>query len=146
LAPRRAPLDPGLFITQIRWPFSDAASRWARRQSASLQSARHASRTLRTASRGPSGIVDLTTLAVGETIGRQLDHPAAVAHASPDGHALLLMSNANAVSAAMVRQPGYDPVSHRSARGAISTRACSPPVLAASRRGPTCWLARGQAS
>ena len=62
------------------------------------------------------------------------------------GHALPLMSNANAVSAAMVRQPGYDPVSHRSARGAISTQACSPPVLAASRRRPTCWHARGQAS
>ena len=74
---------------------------------------------------GPGGIADLTARAVGEAIGRQLGQPVvvdnkpgaggivaaqAVARAAPDGHALLLMSNANAVSVGLFRQLGYDPV------------------------------------
>jgi tripartite-type tricarboxylate transporter receptor subunit TctC len=74
---------------------------------------------------GPGGIADLTARAVGEAIGRQLGQPVvvdnkpsaggivaaqAVARAAPDGHTLLLMSNANAVSVGLFRQLGYDPV------------------------------------
>jgi tripartite-type tricarboxylate transporter receptor subunit TctC len=74
---------------------------------------------------GPGGIADGTARAVGEAIGRQLGQPVvvdnkpsaggivaaqAVARAAPDGHTLLLMSNANAVSVGLIRQLGYDPV------------------------------------
>lgn len=74
---------------------------------------------------GPGGIADLTARAVGEAIARLLGQPVvvdnkpgaggivaaqAVARTAPDGHTLLLMSNANAVSVGLIRQLGYDPV------------------------------------
>jgi tripartite-type tricarboxylate transporter receptor subunit TctC len=73
----------------------------------------------------PGGVADLTARAVGEALGRQLGQPVvvdnrpsagsivasqAVAHAAPDGHTLLLMSNGNAVSVGLFRKLGYDPV------------------------------------
>ena len=73
----------------------------------------------------PGGIADLTARAVAEHMGRALGQPAvvenkpsagsivasqAVATARPDGHTLLLMSNANAVSVGLFRKLPYDPV------------------------------------
>ncbi|MFO1326760.1 MAG: tripartite tricarboxylate transporter substrate binding protein [Rubrivivax sp.] len=73
----------------------------------------------------PGGIADLTARAVGEQMARTLGQPVvidnrpsagsivasqAVATARPDGHTLLLMSNANAVSVGLFRKLPYDPV------------------------------------
>jgi tripartite-type tricarboxylate transporter receptor subunit TctC len=74
---------------------------------------------------GPGGIADLTARAVGEAITRSLGQTVivdnkpgaggivasqAVANAPPDGHTLLLMSNATAVSASLYRKLPYDAV------------------------------------
>ena len=73
----------------------------------------------------PGGIADLTARAVAEQMGRSLGQPVvvenkpsagsivasqAVATSRPDGHTLLLMSNANAVSVGLFRKLPYDPV------------------------------------
>ena len=73
----------------------------------------------------PGGIADLTARAVAEHLARTLGQPVvvdnkpsagsivasqAVATAKPDGHTLLLMSNANAVSVGLFKKLGYDPV------------------------------------
>ena len=73
----------------------------------------------------PGGIADLSARAVGEQMVRTLGQPLvidnkpsagsivasqAVANARPDGHTLLLMSNANAVSVGLFRKLPYDPV------------------------------------
>jgi tripartite-type tricarboxylate transporter receptor subunit TctC len=74
---------------------------------------------------GPGGIADLTARAVAEGMARSLGQAVvvenkpsagsivasqAVAKAPPDGHTLLLMSNANAVSVGLFRKLPYDPV------------------------------------
>lgn len=71
----------------------------------------------------PGGIADITARAVAEAMARSLGQSivvdnrpsagsivasAAVAQARPDGHTLLLMSNANAVSASLFRKLPYD--------------------------------------
>lgn len=71
----------------------------------------------------PGGIADLSARAVAEAMARPLGQPVvvdnkpgaggivagtAVAQARPDGHTLLLMSNANAVSASLFRRLPYD--------------------------------------
>jgi tripartite-type tricarboxylate transporter receptor subunit TctC len=73
----------------------------------------------------PAGIADLTARAVAEHMARTLgvavvveNRPSAgsivasqaVASARPDGHTLLLMSNANAVSVGLFRRLPYDPL------------------------------------
>jgi tripartite-type tricarboxylate transporter receptor subunit TctC len=73
----------------------------------------------------PGGIADITARAVAEQMARTLGQPVvvenkpsagsivasqAVAMARPDGHTLLLMSNANAVSVGLFRKLPYDPV------------------------------------
>ncbi len=73
----------------------------------------------------PGGIADLTARTVAEAMGRTLGQPfvidnkpsagsivasTAVAKAAPDGHTLLLMSNANAVSTGLFKKLPYDPV------------------------------------
>lgn len=73
----------------------------------------------------PGGIADLTARAVAEHMARTLGAPVvvenrpsagsivasqAVAAARPDGHTLLLMSNANAVSVGLFRRLPYDPL------------------------------------
>jgi tripartite-type tricarboxylate transporter receptor subunit TctC len=73
----------------------------------------------------PGGIADLTARTVTEAMGRSLGQPfvvdnrpsagsivasTAVAGATPDGHTLLLMSNANAVSIGLFKKLPYDPV------------------------------------
>jgi tripartite-type tricarboxylate transporter receptor subunit TctC len=72
---------------------------------------------------GPGGIADITARAVAEAMGRRLGQPIvvdnrpsagsivasqAVATARPDGHTLLLMSNANAVSVGLFSGLPYD--------------------------------------
>jgi tripartite-type tricarboxylate transporter receptor subunit TctC len=74
---------------------------------------------------GPGGIADLTARAVGEALARSLGQPVVVdnqpgagaivasqrvARATPDGHTLLLLSNANAVAAGLLKIPGPDPL------------------------------------
>lgn len=71
----------------------------------------------------PGGIADITARTVGEAMGRTLgqtvvidNKPSAggivgsglVAKAAPDGHTLLLMSNANAVSATLFKKLPFD--------------------------------------
>jgi tripartite-type tricarboxylate transporter receptor subunit TctC len=71
----------------------------------------------------PGGIADLSARAVAESMARTLGQAivvdnrpsagsivasSAVAQARPDGHTLLLMSNANAVSASLFRKLPYD--------------------------------------
>lgn len=71
----------------------------------------------------PGGIADLVARTVGEQMARALGQPVivdnrpsagsivasqAVATARPDGHTLLLMSNANAVSAGLFKRLPYD--------------------------------------
>jgi tripartite-type tricarboxylate transporter receptor subunit TctC len=73
----------------------------------------------------PGGIADLTARAVAEHMARSLGQAVvidnkpsagsivasqAVATARPDGHTLLLMSNANAVSVGLFKKLPYDPV------------------------------------
>jgi tripartite-type tricarboxylate transporter receptor subunit TctC len=73
----------------------------------------------------PGGIAYLTARAVAEQMARTLGQPVvvdnrpsagsivasqAVATARPDGHTLLLMTNANAVSVGLFRKLPYDPV------------------------------------
>jgi tripartite-type tricarboxylate transporter receptor subunit TctC len=72
---------------------------------------------------GPGGIADLSARAVAQAMSRALQQPVvvdnkpgagaivgsqAVAQAAPDGHTLLLMSNANAVSASLFRKLPFD--------------------------------------
>ena len=74
---------------------------------------------------GPGGIADLTARAVGEALAQSLGQPVVVdnqpgagasvasqrvARATPDGHTLLLLSNANAVAPALMLAPGPDPL------------------------------------
>ncbi|MEY2688183.1 MAG: hypothetical protein RL375_2381 [Pseudomonadota bacterium] len=71
----------------------------------------------------PGGIADLTARSVAQAMAASLGQPIvvdnrpsagsivasqAVAHAAPDGHTLLLMSNANAVSASLFRKLPFD--------------------------------------
>jgi tripartite-type tricarboxylate transporter receptor subunit TctC len=72
---------------------------------------------------GPGGIADLTARTVAKAMSASLQQPivvdnrpsagaivgaAAVAHAEPDGHTVLLLSNANAVSAGLFRKLPFD--------------------------------------
>ncbi len=72
---------------------------------------------------GPGGIADLTARTVAQAMSERLKQPividnrpsagsivgsAAVAKAAPDGYTLLLMSNANAVSASLFKKLPYD--------------------------------------
>ena len=72
---------------------------------------------------GPGGIADLTARSVAAGMAPRLGQPvvvenrpsaggivaaSAVAHAPPDGYTLLLMSNANAISATLFRKLPYD--------------------------------------
>lgn len=72
---------------------------------------------------GPGGIADLTARAIGQAMAPLLGQPVvvdnrpgagsivasqAVASAAPDGHTLLLMSNAHAVAAGLFRRLPYD--------------------------------------
>jgi len=72
---------------------------------------------------GPGGIADITARTVAEAMGRRLGQPLvvdnrpsaggivagqAVATARPDGHTLLLMSNANAVSVSLFKKLPFD--------------------------------------
>lgn len=74
---------------------------------------------------GPGGIADITARTVAEVMAQRLGQPIvidnrpsagsivasqAVANAKPDGHTLLLMSNANAVSVGLFRKLPYDPL------------------------------------
>jgi len=74
---------------------------------------------------GPGGVADITARTVGQAMSASLKQPvvidnrpsagaivgsAAVAHAAPDGYTLLLLSNANAVSAGLFKKLPYDPV------------------------------------
>lgn len=71
----------------------------------------------------PGGIADITARAVAQAMAASLKQPmvvdnrpsagsitasAAVAQAAPDGHTLLLMSNANAVSAGLFKKLAFD--------------------------------------
>ncbi len=73
----------------------------------------------------PGGIADITARTVGEAMAKSLGQPVVVdnrpsagsivaaqmvASAKPDGHTLLLLSNANAVSVSLFRKLPYDPV------------------------------------
>ena len=74
---------------------------------------------------GPGGVADITARTVGQAMAASLKQPvvidnrpsagaiigsAAVAKAAPDGYTLLLMSNANAVSAGLFKKLPYEPV------------------------------------
>jgi tripartite-type tricarboxylate transporter receptor subunit TctC len=74
---------------------------------------------------GPGGVADITARTVGQAMAAALKQPvvidnrpsagavvgsAAVAKAAPDGYTLLLMSNANSVSAALFKKLPYEPV------------------------------------
>jgi tripartite-type tricarboxylate transporter receptor subunit TctC len=74
---------------------------------------------------GAGGVADITARTVGQAMATVLKQAvvidnrpsagaiigsAAVAHAAPDGYTLLLMSNANAVSAGLFKKLPYDPV------------------------------------
>ena len=74
---------------------------------------------------GPGGVADITARTVGQAMAATLKQPvvidnrpsagavvgsAAVAKAAPDGYTLLLMSNANAVSAGLFKKLPYEPV------------------------------------
>ena len=73
---------------------------------------------------GPSGVADITTRTIAPKLGDELGQaivvdnmPSAggiraaetVAHADPDGHTLLLLTNGNAVSQALFKSLPYDP-------------------------------------
>jgi tripartite-type tricarboxylate transporter receptor subunit TctC len=74
---------------------------------------------------GPGGVADITTRTIAPKLGDELGQPIvvdnmpgaggiraaeAVAHAEPDGHTLLLLTNGNAVSQALFKSLPYDPV------------------------------------
>jgi tripartite-type tricarboxylate transporter receptor subunit TctC len=74
---------------------------------------------------GPGGVADITARTVGQAMAASLKQPivienrpsagavvgsAAVDKAAPDGYTLLLMSNANPVSAGLFKKLPYDPV------------------------------------
>ena len=73
---------------------------------------------------GPSGVADITTRTIAPKLGDELGQPIVVdnmpsaggiraaetvAHADPDGHTLLLLTNGNAVSQALFKSLPYDP-------------------------------------
>jgi tripartite-type tricarboxylate transporter receptor subunit TctC len=73
---------------------------------------------------GPGGVADITTRTIAPKLGDELGQPIvvdnlpgaggiraaeAVAHAEPDGHTLLLLTNGNAVSQALFKSLPYDP-------------------------------------
>lgn len=73
---------------------------------------------------GPGGVADITTRTIAPKLGDGLGQPIvvdnmpgaggiraaeAVAHAEPDGHTLLLLTNGNAVSQALFKSLPYDP-------------------------------------
>ena len=73
---------------------------------------------------GPSGVADITTRTIAPQLGDELGQPIVVdnmpsaggiraaetvAHADPDGHTLLLLTNGNAVSQALFKSLPYDP-------------------------------------
>ena len=73
---------------------------------------------------GPGGVADITTRTIAPKLGDELGQPMVVenmpgaggiraaetvAHADPDGHTLLLLTNGNAVSQALFRSLPYDP-------------------------------------
>jgi tripartite-type tricarboxylate transporter receptor subunit TctC len=75
---------------------------------------------------GPGGVADITTRTIApklsETLGQNVvvdNMPSAggirasetVAHAAPDGHTILLLTNGNAVSKALFKSLPYDPLS-----------------------------------
>ena len=85
---------------------------------------------------GAGGIADLTTRSVAERLAATLTQPVivdnkpgaggvvaaeVVAKSDPDGHTLLLMSNANAVSAGLFKSLPYDTVRDFAAVGLIGT-------------------------
>jgi tripartite-type tricarboxylate transporter receptor subunit TctC len=110
---------------------------------------------------GPGGVADITARIVAERMSGPLGQPVlvenrpgaggvaaatAVAQAAPDGHTLLLISNANAVSATLFRARTVDPVADFAP---ISTLGYFDLVLIA-RPGPeretlAGWLARARA-
>ena len=74
---------------------------------------------------GPGGVADITARTVGQAMAASLKQPividnrpsagavvgsTAVAKAAPDGYTLLLMSNANSVSAGIFKKLPYEPV------------------------------------
>lgn len=74
---------------------------------------------------GAGGVADITARTVSEAMSKSLKQPvvidnrpgagnivgsAVVARAAPDGYTLLLLSNGNAVSAALFKKLPYDPV------------------------------------
>ena len=74
---------------------------------------------------GPGGVADITARTVGQAMAASLKQPVvidnrpsagavvgstAVAKAAPDGYTLLLMSNANSVSAGLFKKLPYEPV------------------------------------
>ncbi len=74
---------------------------------------------------GPGGVADITARTVGQAMSATLKQPividnrpsagavvgsAAVANAAPDGYTVLLMSNANSISASLFRKLPYEPV------------------------------------
>ncbi len=73
---------------------------------------------------GPGGVADITTRTIAPKLGDELGQPMVVenmpgaggiraaetvAHADPDGHTLLLLTNGNAVSQALFKSLPYDP-------------------------------------
>jgi tripartite-type tricarboxylate transporter receptor subunit TctC len=73
---------------------------------------------------GPGGVADITTRTIAPKLGDELGQPIVVdnmpgaggiraaetvAHAEPDGHTLLLLTNGNAVSQALFKSLPYDP-------------------------------------
>ena len=73
---------------------------------------------------GPGGVADITTRTLAPKLGDELGQPIVVdnmpgaggiraaetvAHADPDGHTLLLLTNGNAVSQALFKSLPYDP-------------------------------------
>ena len=73
---------------------------------------------------GPGGVADITTRTIAPQLGDALGQPIVVenmpgaggiraaetvAHAEPDGHTLLLLTNGNAVSQALFKSLPYDP-------------------------------------
>lgn len=118
-----SPSTPGPRAARRRWLLAALAAAGAAGSRA--QPARFPERPLTlVVPFAPGGIADITARAVGEGLARQLGQPVVVdnqpgagavvasqrvALAAPDGHTLLLLSNANAVAPALLKQPGPDP-------------------------------------